>query len=98
MDAITRGERTIGRNRDYTFEHIYNDCVDQWLKAILSKVMASVDKQLDDVTRIVWTGGGAEIIRHKIINKGMHLILPEPQLANLYGLMGQTKTQPLIAA
>ena len=98
MDAITRGERTIGRNRDYTFEPIYNDCVDQWLKAILSKVMASVDKQLDDVTRIVWTGGGAEIIRHKIINSRMHLILPEPQLANLYGLMGQTKTQSLIAA
>lgn len=98
LDAIANGYRTIGRNASYTFEPVYDDCVDQWLKAILSKVMASVDKQLDDVTKIVWTGGGSEIIRHKVADKPMHLILPDPQRANLYGLMGLTRPQLSIAA
>ncbi|MEO0683899.1 MAG: hypothetical protein AAFY76_02325, partial [Cyanobacteria bacterium J06649_11] len=98
MEAIANGYRTIGRNATYTFEPVYSDCVDQWLKAILSKVMSSIDKHLDDISKIVWTGGGAEIIRHKVADKPMHLMLPEPQRANLYGLMGLTRPHLTIAA
>jgi hypothetical protein len=98
MDAISEGKRFYGNRKDYSFLPVWESCIEQWFDALLSRVMASADKYLDEVTTILWCGGGSEIIRDRVQNQPGHLILDNPQLANINGLIHSAKPQLRIAA
>lgn len=91
MDAITEGKTYISNRRDLSFETVYTDCVEQWFEGLISRIMAATDKYLDEVTRIVWCGGGTEIIKDKLANQPLHLVLDNPQHANINGLIHSAK-------
>lgn len=91
MDAITEGKRYVSNRRDLSFEKVYGDCVEQWFEGLISRIMAATDKYLDEVTRIVWCGGGTEIIKDKLANQPLHLVLENPQYANINGLIHSAK-------
>ncbi len=95
MDAITAGKRYIGNRKEYSFEDIYTDCVDQWFGKLMSKILTEFDSQLVDVTKIVWVGGGAELVREKVEGEDMNIVLPSPQHANLNGLIGSSHASNL---
>ena len=94
MDAISDGKQFIANRRDLTFAPVWEDSVSQWFDGMISRIMASTDKYLDEVTQIVWCGGGAEILRHKLSQSG-HVVLEQPQLANLKGLIQSSKLPSL---
>lgn len=98
MDAISDGKRFYGNRKDYSFLPVWESCVEQWFDALLSRVMSSADKYLDEVTTILWCGGGSEIIRHKVAGQSGHILLDNPQLANINGLIHSAKPQLRIAA
>jgi hypothetical protein len=98
MDAITEGKTYIGNRSDLSFEAVWESCVDQWFDGILSRIMSASDKYLDEVSVIVWCGGGSEIIRSKVANQTGHMILDNPQQANINGLIHSAKPQLRIAA
>jgi len=90
MDAISDGKQYIANRRDLTFAAVWEDSVTQWFDGILSKILSSADKYLDEVTNIVWCGGGSEILRHKLNQPG-HIVLDQPQLSNIKGLIHSSK-------
>jgi hypothetical protein len=94
MDAITSGKRYIANRRDLTFEPVWEDCVNQWFNSLISRIMSASDKYLDEVTSIVWFGGGAEILRERLEKTG-HIVLDNSQFANLNELIRISKT-PLL--
>jgi hypothetical protein len=98
MDAISNNKLFYGNRQDLSFAPVWESSIDAWFDAILSRVMASTDKYLDEVTTILWCGGGAEIIRSKVANQPGHTILDNPQLANIHGLIHSAKPQLRIAA
>lgn len=98
MDAITEGKTYISNRRDLSFETVYTDCVEQWFEGLISRIMAATDKYLDEVTRIVWCGGGTEIIKDKLANQPIHLVLENPQHANINGLIHSAKLPLLLIA
>ncbi len=95
MDAITEGKTYIANRRDLSFEAVWNDCVNQWFDALLSRIMSSCDKYLDEVSKILWVGGGVEIIKHKLKDQQGHLVLDNPQYANINGLILSAKLPSL---
>jgi StbA protein len=98
MDAISNNKLFYGNRQDLSFASVWESSVDTWFDALLSRVMASTDKYLDEVTTILWCGGGAEIIRSKVDDQPGHMILDNPQLANISGLIHSAKPQLRIAA
>jgi StbA protein len=98
MDAISNDKLFYGNRQDLSFASVWESCVDVWFDALLSRVMASTDKYLDEVTTILWCGGGSEIIRTKVADQPGHLILDNPQLANINGLIHSAKPQLRLAA
>ena len=94
MDAITDGKQWIANRRDLTFAPVWDDCVDQWFDGIVSRIMSSCDKYLDEVSCILWVGGGVEIIRHKLTQPG-HVVMDDPQYANINGLIHSSKIPAL---
>jgi hypothetical protein len=97
MDAITEGKTYIGNRQDMTFDVVFQDCKQQWFDGIVSRVMSAADKYLDEVTAVVWCGGGSEIVRDRLTSEG-HLILDNPQQANINGLVYGAKPQLRLAA
>jgi hypothetical protein len=96
MDAITEGKTHVGNRPDLSFEAVFDDCLNQWFESIITRVMSAADKYLDEVTTLVWCGGGAEIVRDRL-HSGGHLILDNPQQANINGLIHSAKTPALRA-
>lgn len=87
MDAISEGRRYIANRRDLSFEAVWEHAVSQWFDGMISRIITSTDKYLDEVTQIVWVGGGAEILRQKLASQPGHVILDNPQLSNIRGLI-----------
>lgn len=97
MDAISDRKAYIGNRKDMTFEPVLEDCINQWFEGIVTRIMSATDKYLDEVTKIVWCGGGAEIVRNRLITKGQ-TVLENPQHANINGLIHSAKTPVLRVA
>ncbi|NJL62276.1 MAG: hypothetical protein HC903_11110 [Methylacidiphilales bacterium] len=98
MDAITEGKTHIGNRTDYSFAAVWESSVNVWFDGLLSRIMSACDKQLDEVTQILWCGGGSEIIRDRVQNQPGNLFLDNPQETNIRGLIHSAKPQLRIAA
>ncbi|NJM19895.1 MAG: hypothetical protein HC907_14960 [Richelia sp. SM1_7_0] len=49
--------------------------------------MSAADAYLDEVNKIAWVGGSTELLRPLLEGKERQLIFPNPQLANIQGLL-----------
>lgn len=87
MDAIANGNCYVGNRPDRSFEPVFDDCVKTWFKSIRVTIMAAADSYLDEVNRIIWMGGSAELLRPQIEGKEAQFIFPSPQLANINALV-----------
>lgn len=102
MDAITEGKAYIGKRTDLSFETVLDDCITQWFNGIVTRLMSAADKYCDEVTQVVWCGGGAEIVRQRLLKKahsGLNItIIDNPQYANINGLIASVKPTLRVAA
>ncbi|MUH00335.1 hypothetical protein F7734_51925 [Scytonema sp. UIC 10036] len=97
MDALTDGKTHIGNNPDYSFASVLDDCIDTWFDSLLTKVLSSTQQHLDEVTQILWCGGGSELIKNRLIQQGQ-TVLDNPQYANIDALIHFSKTPNLAIA
>lgn len=94
MSAISQGRTFIGNRPDLDFRPVYEDCVSKWFKSLLSKAKSDVNSFFPDVTKIVWVGGGAGIIKSRVERVG-HIVLDNPQTANIAHLIRQSIPTPV---
>ena len=86
MSALSQGKRIIGNRADLNFSPVYDECVSRWFKSLLVKAKSDVHSFFPDVTKVVWVGGGAEIVKEKVVRVG-HLVIDNPQTANISHLI-----------
>lgn len=93
MSAISQGKRIIGNRTELDFSPVYEECVTSWFRSLLVQAKSHVSSFFPEVTKIVWVGGGAEIVRERIekIAGDISIVLDNPQNANISHLIHESK-------
>ena len=89
LDAIANGTFQYGTT-SYSFQHLFNQYRAAWLQNLIDEVIARWDSWLDRISKIVVIGGAAPLAQMVVDDprNSWLVICPEPQYANVFGLLG----------
>jgi Actin like proteins N terminal domain len=68
-----------------SFKNWMHEHIDSWFEAIIDEVSTSFEGYNDRITKILFTGGAANIVKSKIQGNEMFLLMPKASLANVVG-------------
>lgn len=86
MDGITNGSHQYGE-KDICWKSWFSDYLDAWYLRNMQFTQARCKAYLSNVTKILFTGGNALLLREKLEGKALTEVITDPTLANCRGML-----------
>lgn len=100
IEGIEKGMQSLENSQDFggsgvfwygtmgTFDDIFKEKRSIWLRDVVTKTMATLGRFEAQISKIVIVGGGACLLKN--VNNNKIALCPNPQFANVLGMVEQT--------